>query len=140
MSTMIRATRKGGAVAHLMRTADAPSVCGRVMVLIPGGEGLRLCRTCARITGVQMDIDTREFPGLPVVSDWTDIEQTFIKGANDSFSLGMCREVLAQYESNPGEYDTPRMLRHVAMMYAALRLHTGRDYRDPVDSVAPSLN
>lgn len=52
----------------------------------------------------------------------------------------MCREVLAQFETNPEEYSTPRMLRHVAMMRAALNLHTGRDYRDPVDTVAPSMN
>lgn len=140
MAAMIRATRKGGAVAHLMRAESAPSVCGRVMVLIPGGEGLRLCKTCARITGVQMDIDTRTQDGLPVVTDWTEVEQSFIKGANDSFTLGMCREVLAQYESNPEDYATPHMLRHVAMMRAALSLHTGRDYVDPVDSVAPSMN
>ncbi len=139
MSTMIRANRKGGAVAHLMRTADAPSVCGRLMAFVPGGEGLRLCKTCARITGVQADIDTRTQDGLPTVTDWSDIEQTFIKGANDSFTLGMCREVLAQYETNPSEYDTPRMLRHVAMMRAALSLHTGRDYKDPVDAQAPSM-
>lgn len=134
MAAMIRATRKGGNVAHLMRTSDAPSVCGRVMVLIPGGEGLRLCKTCARITGVQADIDTRTQDGLPVVTDWTEVEQSFIKGANDSFTLGMCREVLAQYESNPEDYATPHMLRHVAMMRAALNLHTGRDYVDPVDA------
>ncbi|WPH58140.1 hypothetical protein SEA_ALONE_220 [Streptomyces phage Alone3] len=134
MAAMIRATRKGGSVAHLMRTADAPSVCGRVMVLIPGGEGLRLCKSCARITGVQADIDTRTQDGLPVVTDWTEVEQSFIKGANDSFTLGMCREVLAQYESHPEDYATPHMLRHVAMMRAALNLHTGRDYVDPVDA------
>lgn len=134
MAAMIRATRKGGAVAHLMRAESAPSVCGRVMVLIPGGEGLRLCKTCARITGVQMDIDTRTQDGLPVVTDWTEVEQSFIKGANDSFTLGMCREVLAQYETNPEDYATPHMRRHVAMMRAALSLHTGRDYVDPVDA------
>jgi len=134
MAAMIRATRKGGKVAHLMRAESAPSVCGRVMVLIPGGEGLRLCRTCARITGVQADIDTRTQEGLPVVSDWTEVEQSFIKGANDSFTLGMCREVLAQYESHPEDYSTPHMRRHVAMMRAALNLHTGRDYVDPVDA------
>src|SRR5882757_6470522 len=116
MGTMIRANRKGGAVAHLMISADSPSVCGRMMAFIPGGEGLRLCKTCARITGVQMDIDTQEFPNLPVVTDWTDVEQSFIKSANNSFSLGMCRDVLAQYEERPEEY--AHMLRHVAMMYA----------------------
>lgn len=139
MGTMIRANRKGGAVAHLLRSMDAPSVCGRIMAYVPGGEGLRLCKSCARITGVQADIDTRTQDGLPVVTDWTDVEQTFIKGANDSFTLGMCREVLAQYETNPSDYDTPRMLRHVAMMRAALSLHTGRDYKDPVDAEAPSM-
>lgn len=139
MSTMIRANRKGGAVAHLLRSADAPSVCGRLMAYVPGGEGLRLCKSCARITGVQTDIDTRTQEGLPTVTDWTDVEQTFIKGANDSFTLGMCREVLAQYETNPEEYASPRMLRHVAMMRAALSLHTGRDYKDPVDTQAPSM-
>lgn len=137
MGTLIRATRKGGTVAHLMHAETAPSVCGRVMVMIPGGEGMRLCKTCARITGVQLEIDTREFPGLPVVSDWSDTETAFIKGANDSHSLGMCRDVLKQYEERPEEY--AHMLRHVAMMYAALRLHTGRDYRDPVDTQAPSM-
>ncbi len=140
MGTMIRANRKGGSVAHLLHSADAPSVCGRLMAYVPGGEGLRLCKTCARITGVQADIDTRTQEGLPVVTDWNELEQSFIKGAGDSFSLGMCREVLAQYESNPEDYATPRMLRHVAMMRAALNLHTGRDYTDPVDSVAPSMN
>lgn len=139
MSTLIRANRKGGAVAHLLHAADAPSVCGRVMAFVPGGEGLRLCKSCARITGVQMDIDTREFPGLPVVTEWTDIEAEFIRTSNDSFSLGICREVLAQYEANPNDYDSPGMLRHVAKLYAALKLHTGRDYRDPVDTQAPSM-
>lgn len=139
MSTMIRANRKGGAVAHLLHSADAPSVCGRLMAFVPGGEGLRLCKTCARITGVQLDIDTRTQDGLPVVTDWTDLEQTFIKGANDSFTLGMCREVLAQYETSPEDYATPHMMRHVAMMRAALSLHTGRDYKDPVDTQAPSM-
>lgn len=139
MGTLIRATRKGGAVAHLMHAETAPSVCGRVMVMIPGGEGLRLCKTCARITGVQMDIDTREFPGLPVVTDWTPQETAYIKGANDSFSIGICRDVLRQYDEKPDMYPTARDLRHVSMLYAALRLHTGRDYRDPVDTQAPSM-
>lgn len=139
MATLTRGHRKGGNVAHLLRASDAPSVCGRIMAYVPGGEGLRLCKSCARITGVQADIDTRTQDGLPTVTDWSDIEQTFIKGANDSFTLGMCREVLAQYETNPSEYDTPRMLRHVAMMRAALSLHTGRDYKDPVDAQAPSM-
>lgn len=139
MNTLTRGHRKGGMVAHLLHSADAPSVCGRLMAYVPGGEGLRLCKTCARITGVQMDIDSREFPELPTY-EWNELETAFIKGANDSFSLGMCREVLAQYESNPEDYATPHMTRHVAMMRAALSLHTGRDYRDPVDSVAPSMD
>lgn len=134
MGTLIRAHRKGGNVAHLLHSASQPSVCGRVMVYVPGGEGLRLCKTCARLTGVQEDIDLRTQEGLPDVTDWNETEQAFIKGAGDSFSLGMCREVLAQFESDPREYGTPQLLRHVAMMRAALTLHTGRDYKDPEDA------
>jgi hypothetical protein len=108
------------------------------MAYVPGGEGLRLCKTCARITGVQLAIDTQEFAGLPDVHDWSELEMRYIKGANDSFSLGICRDVLRQYEEHPEEYSSPRMLRHVAMLHAALKLHTGRDYKDPVDTQAPT--
>lgn len=148
MSTMIRANRKGGAVAHLLRTADAPSVCGRVMAYVPGGEGLRLCRSCAKITGVQADIDTREFSSIPELSElpplspeWDAIEKAWLREGN-SFVLGMARDVLSQYEENPSEYDMSdaHTVRLLAKYRAYIKLHTGRDYRDPVDSVAPSMN
>lgn len=148
MATMIRATRKGGAVAHLMRAESAPSVCGRVMVLIPGGEGLRLCKTCARITGVQLDIDTRSFPEIPELStlpalapEWAAIEREWLRNG-DSFTMGNARDVLTQYMDNPSEYNmsdagTVRML---AKYRAYIKLHTGRDYMDPVDAEAPSTD
>lgn len=148
MSTMIRANRKGGAVAHLLRTADAPSVCGRVMAYVPGGEGLRLCRSCAKITGVQADIDTREFSSIPELSElpplspeWDAIEKAWLRDGN-SFVLDMARDVLGQYEENPSAYDMSdaHTVRLLAKYRAYIKLHTGRDYRDPVDSVAPSMN
>lgn len=148
MATMIRATRKGGNVAHLMRSVDTPSVCGRIMVLIPGGEGLRLCKTCARITGVQLDIDTRSFPEIPELStlpalapEWAAIERDWMRNG-DSFTMGNARDVLTQYMDNPSEYNmsdagTVRML---AKYRAYIKLHTGRDYMDPVDAEAPSMD
>jgi hypothetical protein len=86
-----------------------------------------------------MSIDVELLPGLPVITDWTEVEQEFFKTSNDSFSIGMCREVKEQFKTHPEDYDTPQMLRHVAMMVTALNLHTGRDYTDPVDTQAPSM-
>lgn len=148
MGTLIRANRKGGAVAHLLRTVDAPSVCGRVMAFVPGGEGLRLCKTCARITGVAMDIDTRAFPEIPELSslpalapEWEAIEREWLKNA-DSFTMGNARDVLTQYMDNPSEYDmtNAHTVRMLAKYRAYLKLHTGADFLDPTDTVAPSLN
>lgn len=146
MGTMIRANRKGGAVAHIMRDASV-SVCGRIMAFVPGGEGLRLCKTCARITGVQAEIDTRAFPEIPELSElpaleanWAAIEREWLRDAN-SFVMGNARDVLTQYMSNPSEYDltNAHTVRLLAKYRAYLKLHTGADFCDPVDSVAPSM-
>lgn len=147
MSTMIRANRKGGAVAHLLRTADAPSVCGRIMAYVPGGEGLRLCKTCTRITGIQMEVDTRAFSEIPELSElpalapeWAEIERDWLREGN-SFVMDNAREVLTQYMETPHLYDmrNEHTVRMLAKYRAYLKLHTGRDYCDPVDSVAPSM-
>lgn len=146
MNALIRANRKGGAVAHLLRTVDAPSVCGRVMAFVPGGEGLRLCKTCARITGVAMDIDTRAFPEIPELStlpalapEWAAIERAWLRTV-DSFTMGNARDVLTQYMDNPSEYDmtNAHTVRLLAKYRAYLKLHTGADFLDPTDTVAPS--
>jgi hypothetical protein len=126
----LRAARKGGMVAHLMST-ESVSVCGRVMVFIPGGEGLRLCKTCARIQGVSVDIENTEF-NFPEFQ-WTKEEREFIRTASDGFSLQMCSEVLTQYAENPKEYAAEWLYRHVAKMHAAYMLHTGREERAPMD-------
>lgn len=147
MAAQTRAHRKGGMVAHIMRDASV-SVCGRVMVVIPGGDGLRLCKTCARITGVQMEIDTRAFPEIPELStlpalspEWAAIERDWLKNA-DSFTMGNARDVLTQYMDNPSEYDMTHAytVRLLAKYRAYIKLHTGADYCDPKDSVAPSLH
>lgn len=147
MGTLIRANRKGGAVAHLLRTVDAPSVCGRVMAFVPGGEGLRLCKTCARITGVAMEIDSRAFPEIPELSElpaiapeWAAIERDWLKNA-DSFTMGNARDVLSAYRDNPSEYDmtNAHTVRLLAKYRAYLKLHTGADFLDPTDTVAPSM-
>ncbi len=146
MKTNTRANRKGGAVAHIMRDASV-SVCGRFMAYVPGGEGLRLCKTCARITGVAMDIDTRSFPEIPELSslpalapDWAAIERAWLKNA-DSFTMGNARDVLTQYMNNPSEYDmtNAHTVRLLAKYRAYLKLHTGADFLDPTDTVAPSM-
>lgn len=146
MRTHTRAHRKGGAVAHIMRDASV-SVCGRIMVVIPGGDGLRLCKTCARITGVQMEIDTLAFPEIPELStlpalspEWAAIERDWLKNA-DSFTMGNAREVLTQYMTNPSEYDMTHAhtVRMLAKYRAYLKLHTGADFLDPKDTVAPSM-
>lgn len=146
MGTLIRANRKGGNVAHLLRAVDAPSVCGRVMVYVPGGEGLRLCKTCTRITGVAMDIDTVAFPEIPELSslpalapEWEAIEREWLRNA-DSFTMGNARDVLTQYMDNPSEYDmtNAHTVRMLAKYRAYLKLHTGADFLDPTDTVAPS--
>lgn len=148
MGTLIRANRKGGNVAHLLRAVDAPSVCGRVMVYVPGGEGLRLCKTCTRITGVAMDIDTVAFPEIPELSslpalapEWEAIEREWLRNA-DSFTMGNARDVLTQYMDNPSEYDmtNAHTVRMLAKYRAYLKLHTGADFLDPTDTVAPSIN
>lgn len=148
MGTLIRANRKGGNVAHLLRAVDAPSVCGRVMAYVPGGEGLRLCKTCTRITGVAMDIDTVAFPEIPELSslpalapEWEAIEREWLRNA-DSFTMGNARDVLTQYMDNPSEYDmtNAHTVRMLAKYRAYLKLHTGADFLDPTDTVAPSLN
>ncbi len=147
MATLTRGHRKGGNVAHLLRTADAPSVCGRLMAYVPGGEGLRLCKTCARITGVATDIDTRSFPEIPELStlpalapEWAAIEREWLRNG-DSFTMDNARDVLTQYMDNPSEYDmsNAHTVRLLAKYRAYLKLHTGRDYCDPVDTVAPSM-
>lgn len=147
MKTNTRANRKGGAVAHIMRDASV-SVCGRIMAYVPGGEGLRLCKTCTRITGVAMDIDTRAFPEIPELSslpalapEWEAIEREWMRNA-DSFTMGNARDVLTQYMNNPSEYDLTdaHTVRLLAKYRAYLKLHTGADFLDPTDTVAPSLN
>ena len=147
MKTNTRANRKGGAVAHIMRDASV-SVCGRIMAYVPGGEGLRLCKTCTRITGVAMDIDTRAFPEIPELSElpaiapeWATIERDWLRNA-DSFTMGMARDVLTQYADNPSEYDMTNAgtVRLLAKYRAYLKLHTGADFLDPTDTVAPSLH
>lgn len=148
MAALTRGHRKGGNVAHLLRSVDAASVCGRVMVYVPGGEGLRLCKTCARITGVQAEIDTRAFPEIPELStlpalapEWEAIEREWMRNA-DSFTMGNARDVLTQYMNNPSEYDLTdaHTVRLLAKYRAYLKLHTGADFLDPTDTVAPSLN
>lgn len=146
MNALTRGHRKGGNVAHLLRTVEGASVCGRLMAYVPGGEGLRLCKTCARITGVAMDIDTRSFPEIPELSslpalapDWAAIERDWLKNA-DSFTMGNARDVLTQYMDNPSEYDMTNAgtVRLLAKYRAYLKLHTGADFLDPTDTVAPS--
>lgn len=146
MNALTRGHRKGGNVAHLLRTVEGASVCGRLMAYVPGGEGLRLCKTCARITGVAMDIDTRSFPEIPELSslpalapDWAAIEREWLKNA-DSFTMGNARDVLTQYMDNPSEYDMTNAgtVRLLAKYRAYLKLHTGADFLDPTDTVAPS--
>lgn len=146
MRTNTRANRKGGAVAHIMRDASV-SVCGRIMAFVPGGEGLRLCKTCARITGVAMEIDSRAFPEIPELStlpaiapEWAAIERDWLRNA-DSFTMGNARDVLTQYMDNPSEYDLTdaHTVRLLAKYRAYLKLHTGADFLDPTDTVAPSL-
>lgn len=146
MNALIRGHRKGGNVAHLLRTVEGASVCGRVMAYVPGGEGLRLCKTCARITRVAMDIDTRAFPEIPELSslpalapEWAAIERDWLKNA-DSFTMGNARDVLSAYRDNPSEYDmtNAHTVRLLAKYRAYLKLHTGADFLDPTDTVAPS--
>lgn len=146
MRTHTRAHRKGGMVAHIMRDASV-SVCGRIMVVIPGGDGLRLCKTCARITGVQMEVDTLAFPEIPELStlpalspEWAAIERDWLKNA-DSFTMGNAREVLTAYMENPSDYDMTHAntVRMLAKYRAYLKLHKGADFLDPKDTVAPSM-
>ena len=147
MNALTRGHRKGGNVAHLLRSVDAPSVCGRLMAYVPGGEGLRLCKTCARITGVATDIDTSAFPEIPelselpaLASNWAAIEREWLRNA-DSFTMGNARDVLTQYMDNPSEYDLTNAgtVRLLAKYRAYLKLHTGADFLDPTDTVAPSM-
>lgn len=146
MATLTRGHRKGGMVAHLLRTSDAPSVCGRLMAYVPGGEGLRLCRTCAKITGVQLDIDTQAFPEIPELStlpalapEWAAMEREWMRNA-DSFTMGNARDVLTQYMDNPSEYNMSDAgtVRLLAKYRAYIKLHTGADFLDPKDTVTPS--
>lgn len=145
--TLTRGHRKGGTVAHLLRAVNGSSVCGRVMVYVPGGEGMRLCKTCSRITGVQLDIDTKAFPEIPELSElpalspeWAALEREWLRNA-DSFTMGNAREVLTQYMDNPSEYDmtNAHTVRLLAKYRAYLKLHTGADFLDPTDTVAPSM-
>lgn len=147
MNALTRGHRKGGNVAHLLRSVDAPSVCGRLMAYVPGGEGLRLCKTCARITGVAMDIDSRAFPEIPELSElptlesnWMALEREWLRNA-DSFTMGNARDVLTQYMNDPSEYDLTNAgtVRLLAKYRAYLKLHTGADFLDPTDTVAPSM-
>lgn len=104
-----KAARKGGMVAHIMRD-DVTSLCGRVMVVIPGGEGKRLCKSCARING--MVVTTEEFV-------FTDAEWEFIKTPRDAFSMFMVRDVLDDY-AKTGDNDP----RRIAIYNAIVEHHT----------------
>lgn len=104
-----KAARKGGMVAHIMRD-ESVSLCGRVMVVIPGGEGKRLCKSCARISG--MVVTTEEFI-------FTDAEWEFIRMPRDAFSMFMVRDVLDDY-AKTGDNDP----RRIAIYNAIVEHHT----------------
>lgn len=103
-----RAARKGGMVAHLMRD-ESVSACGRVMVLIPGGDGLRLCRSCARISGIGVrELNSTEF-------EWTEMEREFINTRRDAFSLFMLTDTVQDYENGAENSE-----RRIALYRAAI--------------------
>lgn len=104
-----KAARKGGMVAHIMRD-DVTSLCGRVMVVIPGGEGKRLCKSCARIKG--MVITTSEI-------EFTESEWEFIRTPRDAFFMSMVHDVLNDY-AETGDNDP----RRIAIYNAIVEHHT----------------
>src|SRR5688572_14092061 len=104
-----KAARKGGMVAHILRD-DVTSLCGRVMVFVPGGAGKRLCKSCARISGM-VEVST-EF-------EFTPQEWEFIKTPRDAFFMSMVHDVLSDYAEN-GDNDP----RRIAIYNAIVEHHT----------------
>lgn len=104
-----KAARKGGMVAHILRD-DVNSLCGRAMAFVPGGEGKRLCKTCARIKG--MVVTTEEIT-------FTESEWEFIRTPRDAFFMSMIHDVLNDY-AETGDNDP----RRIAVYNAIVEHHT----------------
>lgn len=142
-----RAHRKGGMVAHIMRNASV-SVCGRVMAYVPGGEGLRLCKSCSRLTGIKDEMGEIEFPEIPGIEEIEYRDEwhrahvlRFVREGGDAFTRTMCAEIMDMYRANPENWDMskPSDRERMAMIYATYRLHIGGVARDPQDVVTPSV-